>query len=286
MKITSTRVRQIIKEEISKKLSESPGADSARMQDILNIISEMGFDLGYSTWSDSNAMAVDDAKAAYPGEFSDADVEAAVNWYHSSGRAYGIQESYANPIGSGDPAQEILQWAEEGNRVTVNGKNIWAGLGNRAGLHSYADELINDKWYKSGERFTKKVDKLPAGTEVELKRYQSTSRGKGRWVTAGTVTTTGAVPTTAQGGKQPSAKRMKEIFDQLSMIYDRDIGRKHVKSVSQYVGNDEPFSGANWEIVIGNDKMIFPDKDPSGRGDYAEWEDAHGEGFWETYMAY
>ena len=87
MKITSTRVRQIIKEEISKKLSESPGADSARMQDILNIISEMGFDLGYSTWSDSNAMAVDDAKAAYPAEFSDADVEAAVNWYHSSGRA-------------------------------------------------------------------------------------------------------------------------------------------------------------------------------------------------------
>ena len=55
-----------------------------------------------------------------------------------------IREAYGNPIGSGDPAQEILDWAEEGNRVTVAGKNIWAGLGSRAGLHSYADEVINN----------------------------------------------------------------------------------------------------------------------------------------------
>ena len=39
-----------------------------------------------------------------------------------------LREAYGSPIGSGDPAQEILDWAEEGNRVTVAGKNIWARL--------------------------------------------------------------------------------------------------------------------------------------------------------------
>ena len=57
-----------------------------------------------------------------------------------------VREAYhGSAIGSGDPAQEILDWAEHGNRVTVAGKNIWAGLGNRSGLHSYADKMIRDK---------------------------------------------------------------------------------------------------------------------------------------------
>jgi len=196
-----------------------------------------------------------------------------------------IREAYADVIGSGDPATEILDWAEEGNRVTIAGKNIWAGLGSRSGLHSYADEVIGDKWSKSGDRFTKKVMNLPAGTEVELKRFQSTSRGRGNWVTAGTVTTTGPLKGSGPGGEAPSAKRMREISHLLRAM---DVYGK-IKSVSKYVDHDEPFNGTNWEVVVGKDRMIFPDKDAAG-AEYAQWEGKHeeagGEGFWEIYSAY
>tara|TARA_B100000700_G_C14958646_1_gene815267 strand:- start:12 stop:728 length:717 start_codon:yes stop_codon:yes gene_type:complete len=194
-----------------------------------------------------------------------------------------LEESYGDPIGSGDPTQEILQWAEEGNRVTVLGKNIWPGLGNRAGLHDYADKEIRNKWDKSGPRFIKKIDQLPAGTEVELKRYQSTSRGKGRWVTAGTVITTGAVPGSGKGSAQPSPRRMREIFKELSMIYDKEMGRKHVSSVSEYTGEDAPFHGKNWEVTVnGIDRYIHPGSDI---GEYAEF-DPTGNGSWEVYSLY
>ena len=184
-----------------------------------------------------------------------------------------------------DPAQQILQWAEEGNRVTVAGKNIWPGLGNRSGLHSYADELIQDKWNKSGERFAKKIDNLPAGTEVELKRFKSINRDRGQWVTTGTVVTTGPV-STPTGGAAPSRKVLQNIYGVLGFIHDRDIGKSHISSVSAYSGFDEPFDGTNWGVIMKNgSRFIFPDGDNS-RGEYAEWEDKHGEGFWETYMAY
>ena len=189
-----------------------------------------------------------------------------------------IREAYSNAIGSGDPAQEILDWAEEGNRVTIAGKNIWAGLGSRSGLHSYADEVIGDKWSKSGDRFTKKVMNLPAGTEVELKRFQSSSRGRGNWVTAGTVTTTGPLKGSGPSGEAPSAKRMRQISSDLRAMYDRDV---KIKSVSKYVGDDEPFLGKNWEVVVGKERMIFPNASGSP-AEYAQQE----AGFWEIYNVY
>ena len=191
-----------------------------------------------------------------------------------------IKEAYGNPIGSGDPVQEILDWAEEGNRVTVAGKNIWAGLGNRSGLHSYADKMIRDKWAKSGERFIKKIMNLPAGIEVELKRFQPTSRDRGNWITAGKVTTQGPVTGSGAGGELPKASRMREIFQDLSAIFGRDIGKKHLKSISLYQGSDNPWgSDKVWEIQVGKYKMLFLDRSDSK---YAEWEN----GAWELYNPY
>jgi hypothetical protein len=59
---------------------------------------------------------------------------------------------------------------------------IWAGLGNRAGLHSYADTILREKWLKSGPRFVKKLDALPAGATVCVFDYRAINRDRGRWV--------------------------------------------------------------------------------------------------------
>jgi len=190
-----------------------------------------------------------------------------------------IREAYGDMIGTGDPAQEILDWAEEGNRVTIAGKNIWLGLGNRAGLHSYADELTREKWAKSGDRFTKKIMNLPAGTEVELKRFKSANRDRGNWVIAGTVTTTGPIQGSGPGGLTPSSKRMRGILQDLRMIYDRAVGKNQIKSVSLYQGADAPFDGKNWEVVVGKSRMIFQDRQAS---EFAEFEN----GDWAVRSAY
>jgi hypothetical protein len=185
-----------------------------------------------------------------------------------------IKEAMAPLIGSGDPTTEILDWAEEGNRVTVAGKNIWAGLGNRSGLHSYADELTSEKWGKSGDRFAKKIMNLPAGTEVELKRFQNTDRDRGKWVTAGTVTTTGPAP---GAGPKPSASRMRSIHQGLDFL---EISPHSIQSVTLYQADDNPFTGKAWELTFNDGRRtLFPDK----AGDsYADFEN----GNWEIYSYY
>jgi len=192
-----------------------------------------------------------------------------------------LNEAYADTIGSGDPVQEILQWAEEGNRVTVAGKNIWPGLGNRSGLHSYADEMIREKWYKSGDRFAKKLEKLPAGTEVELKRFKNTNRDRGKWITAGTVTLVGT-PAAATMGDQPNRKVLKALYEMLGFIKDRRVGATDIASISVYSGDDAPFRGKVWHIKMkGRGEYLFPD-DPNAT-EIAD--DAYGDG-WEPFQPY
>ena len=76
--------------------------------------------------------------------------------------------------------------AQDGYKIQHNGKTIWGGLGNRAGLHSYAMDLLYEKWEKSGQRFVKKLEKLVAKGEVfEVFCYRNTSRNRGRWASCG-----------------------------------------------------------------------------------------------------
>lgn len=76
--------------------------------------------------------------------------------------------------------------AKYGHRVQLQGKGpakvLWAGLGNRSGLHGYAEELTDAKWAKSGARFMAKVKALPKGSKLELFVYQNVARDRGRWV--------------------------------------------------------------------------------------------------------
>lgn len=69
---------------------------------------------------------------------------------------------------------------------TEKSKTLWAGLGNRSGLHSFADTLLREKWDKSGDRFTKKLEKVFSGLEggmIEVQDFRNISRDRGRWVT-------------------------------------------------------------------------------------------------------
>ncbi|MBT4189301.1 MAG: hypothetical protein HOE14_19080, partial [Gemmatimonadales bacterium] len=56
-----------------------------------------------------------------------------------------------------DSIGKIIEHAENGNRLKISGKTVWAGLGNRSGLHGFATTLIDEKWEKSGPRFERKM---------------------------------------------------------------------------------------------------------------------------------
>ena len=84
--------------------------------------------------------------------------------------------------------QQILSHARYGYRVVIDGKVVWSGLGNRAGLHSFAGVVIAEKWGKSGGNFAKKISSLPAGTQVELHDYYNKTRDRGTWKVQRTVT--------------------------------------------------------------------------------------------------
>ena len=153
-------------------------------------------------------------------------------------------------------------------------------MGNRSGLHSYADEMIRKKWDKSGDRFTKKVEALPAGTEVELQRYKNISRDRGKFVTAGTVTIVSGPAATPQG-PQPSKKVLKQMNQVLKMVFGNSA---RIASVSLYTGSDSPFGrGKLWlGTDADGDTYIFQD-DPSAT-EFAKTE-KDDEGYWD-YLGY
>jgi hypothetical protein len=81
----------------------------------------------------------------------------------------------------------IINSARYGDRVVQvvepKPKTIWGGLGNRSGLHSYADKLIRDKWEKSSARFIKKLDKLlQPYAKFQIQQFQNINRDRGKWV--------------------------------------------------------------------------------------------------------
>lgn len=87
----------------------------------------------------------------------------------------------------------LSKWAQDGTRlVLVRGTDkpttLWAGLGNRSGLHSYADTVTREKWAKSGPGLRKKLVKLIDGDVVEIQDFRNKTRDRGNWITFGHVT--------------------------------------------------------------------------------------------------
>lgn len=86
----------------------------------------------------------------------------------------------------------LLNAARDGDRVVhvvePKPKTIWGGLGNRAGLHSYAYTVIDDKWKKSSPRFIKKLDKIvKPGERFQIQQFRNINRDRGRWAAVHTI---------------------------------------------------------------------------------------------------
>ena len=59
-------------------------------------------------------------------------------------------------------------------------KRFGGGLGNRSGLHSYADTVLREKFEKSGPRFEKKLATLKG--KVTVFDFRNIDRDRGRWL--------------------------------------------------------------------------------------------------------
>ncbi|MCR4330425.1 MAG: hypothetical protein NUV49_00900 [Patescibacteria group bacterium] len=84
--------------------------------------------------------------------------------------------------------------AQDGDRVIFTpvgaekSKTLWAGMGNRSGLHSFASVLLAEKYEAGKDRFTQKLERLTSGTLSVLEFQNVTrcgvyTRDGGRWVT-------------------------------------------------------------------------------------------------------
>jgi hypothetical protein len=65
MKITKRQLRRIIREAL-----DTHNMDPNRAYELIAILQEFGYELGLPPAVDSNNIAIDDALAGYPGEFT------------------------------------------------------------------------------------------------------------------------------------------------------------------------------------------------------------------------
>lgn len=92
-----------------------------------------------------------------------------------------IEEENPNRFSDGT-IQQLLDDARWGNKIVLNGRAIWSGLGDRTSLYDYATQLLNDKWDKGGERLKKKLLSVNKYEDtVEVFSYFNTARYKGNW---------------------------------------------------------------------------------------------------------
>ena len=85
MKITRRQLRQIIKEAVGGKgwtlrdgSCNTHNMPPDEVAEAIAILNEFGYELGIPITVDSNNIAIDDALAAYPGEFTYEDFKCAV----------------------------------------------------------------------------------------------------------------------------------------------------------------------------------------------------------------
>jgi len=77
---------------------------------------------------------------------------------------------------------DVISAAASGNRIKVNGKVIYAGLGDRTGLYDYANEVISDTFARRKDALKKKLEALNKYEDtIEIWSYYNSGRYKGKW---------------------------------------------------------------------------------------------------------
>ncbi len=76
--------------------------------------------------------------------------------------------------------ERLITHAKQGDRILIDGKGVWAGLGNRSGLHSFVGIALSDAWDRRGARFVARLEKS-VGVATVL-RFSNITRDRGRWV--------------------------------------------------------------------------------------------------------
>jgi hypothetical protein len=173
---------------------------------------------------------------------------------------------------------DAIDYAKEGMRLKVDGKTIWQGLGNRSGLHSYAYELLSQKWKKSGPRFEKKLEALPPGTQIEVQRFKNITRDRGRWHTVKTLTVD--KPVTVSGSDAPPAAMLRR-FAKFMRERGEEVSPSSFKVVRKMSPDESPFIVDTWLVNLGWQKLALPNHKKREwaywNEDYEEWSYDYGE---------
>lgn len=82
---------------------------------------------------------------------------------------------------------ELQSYAEDGDRIVVDGKTIFKGFGNRSGLHSYLATALSEVFTKSWPNTKKKLE-LGNFSKIEIHTFRNIDRDRGRWVVERTYT--------------------------------------------------------------------------------------------------
>lgn len=74
----------------------------------------------------------------------------------------------------------LADYAEDGDRIQIDGKTIYAGFGNRSGLHSYLSTALANTFAK----WPRAKAKLEAGAynTIDVLTFRNIDRDRGRWI--------------------------------------------------------------------------------------------------------
>lgn len=168
--------------------------------------------------------------------------------------------------------RHAISAAKAGHRVVINGKTAWAGLGNRSGLHSYADELIDTKWKQSGDKLKKKLSDLGPGDEVELHSFNNTTRDRGRWNKFAHMTVKGSDSNLSEAAVRTNSNGESFIQFKCPGFSNATSPKKHhavmKKMVDTIDKNSQEFSGSDVSKLIS----------PTYHGDFVLYKQQHFKG--------
>lgn len=114
-------------------------------------------------------------------------------------------------------------YAEDGGRIQIDGKTIFAGFGNRSGLHSYLSTVLADSFKK----WPRAKAKLEAGVydTIDVLTFRNINRDRGNWVKVKSFTSASVEPVEEDMAAVKAFRIEGEVRD---IVYEKS-GKTHGK---------------------------------------------------------